>query len=271
MANNDLAVSLLLDLLAVLFATIAAIGYLEKGGSDRRAAAVASLAAALLLLGVFWRFIESRLTPPLVHSASAFASDIRVWFGVLILFWLYGAAVLIMTLLHRNRCQELLENDIQALRTTLEAAHAALERWVVPRRLTPEQTHSIAQHLGKFPPFTVIFAVTAHNAEAAGYAGDLMQAFKNGGWSVRVEHRGDIPQGLSHHYQHLAVARSGLRSPFPNRIVAEAFAQANVSVDGSGTDTGRNVTQELFTVRVGGRPRNGRLRWPERPIEAGQV
>ena len=211
----------------------------------------------LLILGILifvvaaiWPSLANR-APQLAATARNIAGDFRVWLAVFLLAWLYAGVSQIVLMIQRDRYAEIVQKDMLPFRI-------ALERWVLPRRLTPEQITSISAHLSNHPSYPVAFRVSRNDDEAGEYRGDLYRAITGGGWIVvpAVDYTDDIRAGLTIHF-HQSTASQQVpddpRNPKPDRIVNEALKNAGVRVDGSGGGSG---AADLLTIHVGPRRRD---------------
>lgn len=151
-----------------------------------------------------------------------------------------------------------LNDDVRHLR-------AQMVRYVLPRRLTPEQTASIADYLSHQDPQQVIMNVINRDEEAGSFRADLQIALEKGGWAVSdIKYADDIQEGLSISMSQPFVEPPANPDPFerlhpkpnPVAILAEAFRLAKIQVQGTGGGSGRNITTTTITISIGHRRRD---------------
>lgn len=187
------------------------------------------------------------------RSFSAATSDFRLWLGLLFVVWMYLGAYSIVLLIQRDRLADVVENDIVPFRM-------ALERWVLPRRLTPEQIESIGAYLSRNRPYAVSFKIARHDEEASGYRCDVQAAIERGGWSVtHIDYADDLRTGLTTNFTQTMASsqsRDDHRNPKPDRLLSEALRMAGVQIDGGGGGSGVDVTEDMLMVQIGPRRRD---------------
>jgi hypothetical protein len=223
---------------------------------------VALAGTVLLLTWIFWPQIAPVLGTTLVSSMVQAANDFRVWLVLFLLLFVYAAITNVTLLRQRDRYADVVEKDILPFRL-------ALEKWVLPRRLTPEQIESIGAYLEKYSAHTINFKVKQDDEEASVYRGDIQRAVGGrGGWMVgEINYSSDVRQGLTIDYQQTQVTQQlgdDPRQPKPDRLLTEALRQANVKVDGSSSG-GSGGTQDVLSICVGARRRDNRAdpqKWP---------
>jgi hypothetical protein len=207
------------------------------------------------VVGIFVVMMWQRIVAGSALGASArlYSSDFRVWLGLLTLVGLYAAVTQVILTIQRDRYFEVIENDMIPFRH-------ALERWVLPRRLTPEQIRSIADHLLKYQPYAVTFRVARHDEEASGYRSDLQQAITSGHWTVTSsEQTDDVRYGLRIEFRRAQTTQQrpgDPRNPPFDRILLDALRKAGVQIDGTGTSSVAGITEDVLLVDIGRRRRD---------------
>jgi hypothetical protein len=220
----------------------------QNGFGSRQQVTYLVLAVFIGLIGVFWPSIASKW-PTLAASGAKFGSDARSWVGVFLLLWLGVTVPHFIFLSKRDRrLTEIVEKDINPFRL-------ALQRWVLPRRLTPQQSKVISEHLKKYKSHEVYFSVLRHDDEADGYHNDLRRAFDYGGWVVLGSTERPLEQkpGVTIELSETSETRPSddSRNPRPDRILEDALRQAGVQIGGSWSGPGQ---VEKLTVKIGRRP-----------------
>lgn len=256
LALNDAAPQALLVGIGLAFLAAAVSQYVAHQSTkpEPKAAASAVIGVALLLMALQWQALQWQW---LAASLTRLASDARLWLSLLLLAWIYFAASSIILLRQRYQLGEVIEKDIIPFRL-------ALQRFVLPRRLMPEQIESIGAYLGRFSPYTVDFVVVQHDEEAGQFRADIHRAIEHGGWTTnRIDYQSDIDAGFGYNYTQTTVSsqqREDPRNPRPDRILSEAFTQAGVPFDHGGGGSGITVTQNTLTIQVGRRRRDTHAR-----------
>lgn len=260
--ETDVSVRGILLILASPVLATALQAILQKEHRKRLAPVLGVLGALLLLASFYWPSLQLIIGDRLAASAASFASDFRVWLSIVLIIWLYAAISLFIGSRWQREMRQIIEKDIIPFRL-------ALERWVIPRRLTEQQINSIAQYLAKFRPSTVSFKTKKDDEEADFYRGDLHDALNRGGWKVlQRDYVTDVKEGLTIHVEDTpasAAAADDPRQPKPSHLLFAALKQAEVQVDGSSGSSGTNIFQDAITISVGTRKRSHRvdsLKWP---------
>lgn len=254
MANDDFATRAMILLIATMFLGGAINSVVENGlGAHPRQYGYGVLGLVLLLLAGLWPRLETYI-PALAASLGRVASDARVWLGLLLLVWIYGSVANLILLRQRYQMGEVIEKDMVPFRR-------ALERWVVPRRLTPEQIKSIGAYLAKYPPQTVTFVLPKHDEEASQFRGDMFQALLAGGWNAMgVEYSDDVTPGFKTNFQQTMESQQRSQDPRnpPNadKLVRDAFQQAGIPFEGGSSGSGVHITQNVLKIEVGPRRRD---------------
>lgn len=250
MQNDYTARGAIYTLAILLIGTSAAI-LLEHGVNGyTAAAAVGLLGIALFALALCWSRLE---TSSLVGSITNVASNFRFWLAIIAAVWVYGAATSVVLLAQRSELEKIVREDIVPFRM-------ALERWVIPRHLSPEQKETIGNYLSKFRSHTVAFTVTRNDEEADSYRNDLQEALVNGGWIVSGRSNADdVKEGLTIRFdQTFATSqlRDDPRTPEQDRLLQEALRKAGVEIDGGGGQSGESIKENILTIHIGHRRRD---------------
>jgi hypothetical protein len=132
---------------------------------------VCILGLAVIAWSYYWR---PNPASEFVQKLSRVASNPTVYLCMALLVWMYTETLA----LQRN-------NEIIALRNDQHSIAEVLKRFVLPRRLTPEQNQILASFLLKFPAQDYSFDVAEGDGEASTYRADLQAALEKGGWKLR--------------------------------------------------------------------------------------
>lgn len=207
---------------------------------------IAVVSGALVL---FWK----SLVPSLGIILAPVASNPWVWIGGIAAVWLYLAVYTVVLAIQRDHWAEVVEKDIIPFRL-------ALQKWVMPRQLTKPQMEGLRAYLARFPPGMVTFRQPPHDSEAESYRGEFHRVLNEAGWTVNVvTDAADVGAGLRIHAtytQETMQRREDPRQPKPDRLLYDAFKQAGIQVDGSGSGSGQNVVKDEVFIDVGTRQRD---------------
>ena len=251
--QNDYTARGAIYLLAGIFISTCLGNFLEHGITTP-AVALGLFGLALFVLAHSWPKLTNS---NLANSIRTVTSSSWFWIAVVASVWIYGTASSLILLAQRNELETIIREDIQPFKI-------ALQRWVLPRRLTAEQIESIGTHLSKYSPHQMTFAVASSDSEADEYRQDIERAFMRGGWSYGpVMPKTDIPDGLSvmvRKTEESARRRSDSRNPELTTLIEQAFAAAAIRIT-SGSVTDKNIEQDVVCINIGRRPRSG----PETP------
>jgi hypothetical protein len=266
MASDESAIKALFTLLAVAFLSAAALLFATEGTLRSRKVLLAGVPGIVFFFaGFYWSSLAAAVGPQLANSAVSLASDFKVWLGLFLIVWLYAAVSSIVLLIQRNALASVVKDDIVPFRL-------ALERWVLPRRLVPEQITAISAYLQMFQPSAVRFTVAQYDEEVGTYRADLQRALTAGGWHILgTDYEAAIQEGVHIHFkqtQATAQRPDDPKQPKPDRILWDALRQAGVQVDGMGSGSGVSVTTDLLTITIGKRRRDTsghRQKWPFGP------
>jgi len=263
MSEAESAVTYFLNMVAAgMVATAIPMFFDER--NRRRAWILVGGTVVVFILGQLWPTLEPLVGDRLSNSAAAVASDFRVWVLVIVVFWAALVAQALLTIKRDGELRDVIEKDMVPFR-------AALERWVLPRRLTFEQSKAISDHLANHHPFAVHMFVNEGDEEASMYRVDLQRALLRGGWTVvNVETKSDLQRGLGIHHQMSVASQEAAnandpRAPAPVTILTEALRLGKVAVDQNGTGGGGKETQDEIQISVGERRRDHsapRQIWP---------
>jgi hypothetical protein len=262
--DHPVAARNLIGFLAFAFIGASIQSVVDNGWEDNSRALWAFLfGLVLLVLAGFWKSAHSFLGERLSASISNVASDFRVWLAVLVAVWAYGAISSIVILNQRTELEKIIKQDIVPFRM-------ALEKWVIPRRLTAEQIESLGKALSKSSQQTVSFTIIQNDQEASTYAGDISRAVRQGGWNIsHITQEANVREGLTIHFlQTMASSQmpDDPRNPKPDRILQDAFREAGVYFDGNSGGSGGNITQNMLSIHVGARRRDSH--WIDKPWRA---
>lgn len=218
------------------------------GHPRRRIVGWSGVAALCFLLGLFSGTLETWFGPRLTASLGDVASNFWVWLGVFAIVWLYSAITSIVLLVQRNRALDAIQDQILPIQRTLE-------RFVLPRCLTPDQIQSIGLVLSAGRGFVVEFYFAENDDEAGEYMGDIRTAVEKGGWTVTAATAvPNLQRGLGVHFYKSKATQErpeDPRDPPPDALLNKAFAQAQVRVHRSGQSS--TEQQDKLAIRVGSR------------------
>ncbi|MFZ0498380.1 MAG: hypothetical protein WAM52_04545, partial [Steroidobacteraceae bacterium] len=107
-----------------------------------------------------------------------------------------------------------------------------LNRYVMPRRLSPRQAARLRAYLQNQPKHSIRLNVDPLDEEAREYAAQLLNAFRQGGWTVDFNTQApyDLNPGLR-------INATGLNQPItvdPRPVIQAAFAAAGIQSSGGG-------------------------------------
>lgn len=208
----------------------------------------------LLALAIFWPQLKPFMSERLVISTIAIASDARYWLGGLVLILIGFGATSFTLMRERDRARVVLDTDINLLRM-------AIERYLIPRHLAPDNAVRLKEHLRNFEPSQLTIAYDETDPEATAYAHELALAIKKSRWKVDMAGAASTTTfGLSLHYQMGSATRDrqiASEEIQPNRTLVEALRLADVVVSSNSEGGSSNVTQDQLTLTVGPRPRDG--------------
>jgi hypothetical protein len=235
-----------------------AISHVLQHRKDWRGIALAVLGSVLMVAAFVWPWLQTILGEGLVTSISRTVSDFRIWLALIVMAFLYGAASSIISALKRDRMAEVIERDIIPLRL-------AMERFVLPRRLSANEIEQIGRYLAGFRPYVINFVVNEGDEEAGSYRADIQRALAAGGWNVgRIEYRGGLQAGLTYQYSYTReteARRNDPREKVPDQLLVEAMQEAQIAFDGGGG--GGGAATDSITISVGARRRDAHGR-PQR-------
>jgi hypothetical protein len=213
------------------------------------------LGAVFLITALFWSATKPHLGFDFVMSLERLAGNFTVWFVMVGALWIYTAVATVLTLIKQNNQMIALRNDVQSIATVLE-------RIVLPRRLTPNQKQIISRFLKQFDSHEVSFEIISGDEEAGVFTGDL----REGGWTLSkkdpIRYVHNVSAGLSVHFTMTPIHAqqvSDARNPGPDKLLGFALGVAGVRLNGMGSGTGLNVTEDELVMRIGKR----RMDWNE--------
>jgi hypothetical protein len=255
---TDSAAEALLIALGVAFVS-ALLNPTDKPLTRRSRFVFAILGTLLCLVGAFFKALTPAFGLGLSSSIRTIAADFRVWLGLLFLTWLAGTASAVRARQRNDRLEKIIEDSIDPILRTLE-------RFVLPRRLTPKQITAIGDYLRQRPPYAVSFSVVKNDDEAMTFFGDIGEAIRAGDWVIgRTEWLLEKQPGLGIYFTESAESQARPADPLrpkPDQVLAEAFAQAQLRVHSSGGGTGPDG-QLVVNIGPRHRGRNAEYQpWP---------
>lgn len=154
-------------------------------------------------------------------------------------------------------------NSLLTLQANIQDIRQDFGRYVLPRQMTLEQQEAFSAYLSQYPPQEITFKIAQNDNEASGYRVDIDQAIRGGGWKAKTYlYEPNLQQGLGIHLM-LTAAHSSIQSggdpknPRVDEILRNAFQVANIRIDRSGSGGGGNITEDVLTVEIGPRRRDG--------------
>jgi hypothetical protein len=263
-SDNEFAPRALLFALALLFLGSALPTWITDGLRNMRANVVTVAGLICLALCLAWPQFQSMLGARMTSTAIALASNFRTWFVLLLLIWVYGAIGGLILLRQRHQMADVIENDMLPFRQ-------ALARYVLPRRLSEEQSDAIAGHLKKHEgnQLPIAIVVQRHDREADMLRGDIVDALMRAGWSVLgLQQEDNVPEGLHLHRTNTVASAAKPRDPHisdPFQTVWNAFQLARTPFDGGGSGSSADAVADTLTIKIGRRRRDSDMRpqaWP---------
>jgi hypothetical protein len=243
--------------LAMLSGTIETL--VSKRGRDAFAAAIAFLALLIVGTGFLWGHLPFAGTK-LGASAESVASNFWVWLTLFLLVWIYGAVRSVIITRQRDQLMAFVEQSIIPIQL-------AMERFVLPRELTPDHIRIIASHLRKHPPFVARIFSNLHDSEANSFAQDLRMALVEGGWTIsHMEYEAITHEGWYWVYEMTPAdsEKAGKSKVFrPDLVLLEAFKLVGIPTDSS-SGGGSGTEHTTLTIRVGPRRRDRHAVLPAR-------
>ncbi len=209
--------------------------------------------------GLVILFVVVRLRKGQAIVSTQMIIYIPILVGLAMLIWAYfiGTAVL------RTG------NDVRHLK-------AQMIRYVLPRKLTPEQIESIGDYLSHQERNQVVMEIINRDEEASSYRADIQRALEKGGWAVSdIKYADDVQEGLRIQMQSPMPQPSPPASPFdrlnpkptPVQILSEAFKRSGVEIQGTGGGSGINITTTTITISIGRRRRDAWAIMPSNYLE----
>ena len=175
------------------------------------------------------------------------------------LVWVYMATLSIITLAKKQKAEKIAEDITKIIKEDIIPFQIALEKYVLPRRLTPRQVATISDYLSKNEKYTFNFVVHKNDEEASVFRSDIQSVLTDSGWILgTIEYSDDMVEGLRIDYQEAwqeAQKRPDRSHPKPDQILEEAFRQAGLLYGSSG-GSGRGINDAKLTIQIGPRRRD---------------
>ncbi len=224
-------------------------------GKLRIGLTIAAVGLVFFLGAQHGQALQEWLGPTFSGSVNAVVLDFRVWIGFAWTILAISAVRLVVVKSGDHARLASLSQDIATVRRDMN-------RYVMPRRLTPAQTTKIANYLAQHEPHEVTFEIIKDDNEAGLYRSDIDTAFRQGGWTVKeYKYPSEVGEGLSYQFMRTpehAQAPSDPKHPNAAELLDEAFRQAKVQIDGSsGGGSAPNLTADSLSIKVGHRRRDG--------------
>jgi hypothetical protein len=208
---------------------------------------VPAILAVVFAVLVFWQ--PPQLLRSQIITGSPWAVVTIFSVGIL-----YLSTTSVIALSQKDEADRLVKEEIYAF-------SLALQRWVVPRRLTPQQVDGVASELNKHLPYRVRLSYLKNDDEASAYAFELSRALSQGGWTIlkHGEAEADLQPGLRINFSMtMATAQEAIDSkkPKPDAILLSALRANGIQIDGSSGGSGVSVTEDSLKITVGARKRD---------------
>lgn len=162
-----------------------------------------------------------------------------------------------------------LKNEVSSLRGDLDSVRADVNRYAMPRVLSPKQAAALSGFLQKHnTDVTVTVKVYVGDPEALEYAAELFNAIKAGDWNAQFEPRDPPPTGIPNAGMGLFVDFPGQppnpdpKHPRPDEILTQALQLAGMTGNFSSGGAANRGGYSLSLI-VGRRPRD-LVVWPRR-------
>lgn len=209
------------------------------------------LGLGTLLLAALWPKV-STLVPKLSESASAVASDSRVWLILFLLLFIYGATMSIIGAVKRDKMAQVIEYDMDPFRD-------ALQRWVVPRSIIFPEYRKLNEFLSRYSPEKMRIIVTPDDDEAESFAQDIERGFRNAGWAIeRQVPEGPVRPGVSWMHLYNSAVQRDPRTKDSGAIVAEALRSVGIRASGGSSGSSNRKEPDIVELYVGARERGPR-------------
>lgn len=238
--------------MGIVFAAGAVQAFVTRGSFSGSVISLSVISGFLILAAFSWSWLEKALGPRLVQSIYDWSSDFRVWLALILLLFVYGAAMSILGWIERYRQVELVQTSILPMQW-------AIERLLMPRRLTPDQIRLIGAYLRQYPPATVTVTMPKNDTEARDFVTDLNEALSEGGWeTVKVDRVDEAGEGLAiRSRETMETSRSyDANVPRPAQRLQHAFLNAGITIDSMGGESGGQLTRDEYFIDVGTRRRD---------------
>jgi hypothetical protein len=207
-----------------------------------------ALGLLLLLLGFFWPAVSAKLNERARLAAASAATDLRVWVAIVFLLVILSTIWTFLLATQRNTLATVVN---QSIRPSI----AALERYVIPRELNPEQIRAIGDYLGTRPAVPVTIRVNPYDREAREFATSISMALGVGGWDTgQPEVVRDMQDGLTLRCKQ--VRDDVANAVQPVEFLGKALTRGGVQIDSTSTETGGPVQQDECFIEIGARRRD---------------
>jgi hypothetical protein len=232
--SGDRAVFAFLELVALAFMFEGVSAFLS-GKSLWTLSGCALAALFFFVLGIAWPRIKLKVKPSIAFALNRIANDSRYRIGAaLIIAGYVGISVLL----------------------SLHALRSDLEKYVLPRVVTPEQSVRLRNYLSHHEAYSVVVKYSQSDQEALDFAAQISDAIRQTGWKVTFV-SDDKPSGGGGQGMGIYVEEPGQstepdpRHPKPHEILLQAFGEAGINVDQT---ISTNRPSYAFVVMVTHRP-----------------
>jgi hypothetical protein len=234
------------SMLTALFAWIRAIGNSPINGTT------AAIIFGFCFFGLMILFLVRRLQAGRSALVGRVPTQMIIYLpilaGLMICIWAYFIGV-----------------KVQGVNEDVRHIKAQMVRYVLPRKLTPEQIASIGEYLSLQDRNQVVFQIISRDEEASSFRADIQQALEKGGWAISdFKYADDVQEGLRISMVSPMPPTPAPVNPYdrvnlkptPIQILSEAFKRAGVQIQGTGSGGGISITATTITISIGHRRRD---------------
>jgi hypothetical protein len=201
-----------------------------------------------LLLGALWPAIAARMSEKATAAAAAVATDLRVWIGIVFLLVILSTAWSFLLATQRNQLATVVN-------TSIRPSIAALERYVIPREMNPDQIRAAGELLSTRAAVPVTIRVNPFDREAREFATSISTALGVGGWETgQPEVVRDMQDGLTLRCKQVSDAVANITRPV--ELLGQALTRGGVQIDSTATETGPPVPRDECFIEIGARRRD---------------
>jgi hypothetical protein len=222
------------------FTTVLRVMISEKDGYRRPVLwALLALSVVVLAGAAWWEAFKASFGTALADSIGRVASSAASWLALIGLLCLYVAA---SSLVERYRDKK------------MGLIFAAIQKYVMPRELTPKKLSFFLRYLEGFPPHDVRLHVLKNNGEAARFMQQVSSALTRAGWRVKlIAYVADADEGLVADYRFNFNPQTihDPKNPKPDELLVKAFGVAGFAVGGRSGSLDPGETESVLTLIIG--------------------